>query len=66
MIQYATVIEVEPIWTTQHAPRVLRLELPNGKRTSVPVGLTVAPGDRLIVIPRDEWERRSNTGDIAE
>ena len=66
MFNHAKVIEIENLYPLPGAAPSYSLELPDGKRVAVPVGLMVAPGDRVIVIPREEWERRVNTGDIAE
>lgn len=66
MWNHAKVIEIDHIWRLPGSAPQYSLELPDGKRVAVPVGLMVSPGDRVIVIPREEWERRVNTGDIAE
>jgi len=63
---HAKVIEIEHCFPLPGSAPQYSLELPDGRRVAVPVGLTVAPGDLLIVIPRNEWERRVNAKDIAE
>ena len=54
MSQHATVIEILPIWVTQHQRPVLRLELPNGKRASIPEGMTAKVGDVVAVLSERE------------
>lgn len=66
MWNHAKVIEIDQLYPVPGRPSQYSLELPDGKRVAVPVGLTVSPGDRVIVIPLDEWERRVNAKDIAE
>jgi len=56
MSNHATVIEVMPIWVTQHQRQVLRLELPNGKRSCVPEGMTAKVGDVLCLVTAAEFE----------
>lgn len=66
MWNHAKVIEVDAMYLPPGTPPQFTLELPDGKRVAVPNGLTVAAGDRVIVIRREEWERRVNANDIAE
>lgn len=66
MWNHAKVIAIENLYPLPGAAPSYSLELPDGTRVAVPVGLAVAPGDRVIVIPREEWERRVDAKDIAE
>lgn len=56
MSQHAKVIEVIPIWVTQQSRPVLRLELPNGKRSCIPEGMTAKVGDVVAVVTAAEFE----------
>ena len=64
MSRHAKVIEIIPIWNTQKARPVLRLELPNGKRIDCP-DLGAKPGDIVAVLTEDEFKlvekHRANT-----
>lgn len=56
MSNHAKVIEVMPIWVTQHQRPVLRLELPNGKRSCIPEGMTAKVNDVVAVVTAAEFE----------
>lgn len=63
---HAKVVAVDALYLPPGTPQQFTLEFPDGKRVAVPAGLEVADGDRVIVIRREEWERRVNANDIAE
>lgn len=65
MSNHATVIETHPIWWIPVA--LLRLEWPDGKRVSVPEGMTAKPGDVVAIVTAAEFElilsERNKVGD---
>lgn len=63
---HAKVIKIDQLYPVPGSLPQYSLELPDGRRVAVPADLTVSDGDRVIVIPRDEWERRVNAKDISE
>jgi hypothetical protein len=56
MKTHAKVVEITPVWVTQKARPVLRLELPNGFRIDCP-DLDAKPGDIVAVLTEDEFKR---------